>query len=150
MLVLQKIEFMGFFSKHKKQDKSKTTDTIEAIIKDVENTPYGIADTNVLFAGFDEIGGYYLLKTIIIGDFDIKTKRGAKIELESTTDNFSFSSDTLEFESQPTSIKGRQMTFIDFEIEESDMLAVKKSEITGIKIQLKKTTFSFKRFKEKG
>ncbi len=63
-LVLPKLNYMGFsFSKLFNTKTSKTplksNDSIEAIISDVENTPFGISQNNVLYAGLNELGGYY-------------------------------------------------------------------------------------------
>ena len=137
---------MGLLSKLINQNKTQSNDTVEAIIKDIEKTPFGISDTNVLFAGFDEIGGYFLLKTIIIGDLQLKSKRGATLNLTSDSKKFEFKSDSLEFDFQPTEVKGRYITFIDFQIEEKDISVIQKSAISNIELQIKKSSILFRKY----
>lgn len=137
---------MGLLSKLINQNKTQSNETVEAIIKDIENTPFGISDTNVLFAGFDEIGGYFLLKTIIIGDLQLKSKRGATLNLIGDSKKFEFKSDSLEFDFQPTEVKGRYITFIDFQIEEKDISVIQKSAISNIELQIKKSSILFRKY----
>ena len=57
----------------------QTNDNVEAIIRDVENKPFGVADTNVLFAGLNELGGYFFFQTVIVGQLKVKVKNGATL-----------------------------------------------------------------------
>lgn len=45
-----------------KTSDTKSNDSIEAIIHDVENTPFGVSKNNVLFAGLNELGGYFFFR----------------------------------------------------------------------------------------
>ena len=38
---------------------------VKAIIKDVENTPFGVSENNVLYAGLNELGGYFFFQTVV-------------------------------------------------------------------------------------
>ena len=99
---------MGFsFSKLKsafggESKPTKPADTIEKIIADVENTPFGVSESNVLFAGLNELGGYYFFQTVVVGSFKFKTWDGAKLIMSSDDFELELDSDTLEIESSFT------------------------------------------------
>ena len=81
-LALLKFKFMGFsltklLGKKTAEPQLKPQDNVEAIIKDVENKPFGVAQNNVLFAGLNELGGYYFFQTVIVGKLHVKSKEGA-------------------------------------------------------------------------
>ena len=48
----------------------ETQDSTDAIIKDVDNKPFAVSDQNVLYAGLNELGGYFFFQTVIVGTFD--------------------------------------------------------------------------------
>ena len=70
---------MAFLSKlfgsKTSETKSQSGDTIEAIINDVENRPFGVSDKNVLFAGLNELGGYFFFQTVKL---KLSTSRAAE------------------------------------------------------------------------
>lgn len=136
---------MGFsFSKLTR--KNKSSDTIEAIINDIEHTPFGISDNNVLFAGLNELGGYSFFQSVIVGAFKIKTMNGANLLFKGENIELELKSDTNEFESDPSPIKGRNITKIDFQIEASDIEILKSSRITSIQLKAKKQEVLFTKY----
>ncbi len=141
---------MGFsFSKlfNKTASDATTYDTIDAIIETVENTPYGVSDTNVLFAGLSELGGYYFFQTVIVGTLNVKSKKGAQLSFKGDTFELILDSDIQEFESDHTDVKGRYVTKIDFQIEESDIENLQNTELRTILIKVKNQKLEFKKYK---
>ncbi|MBT8243768.1 MAG: hypothetical protein HKP48_01740 [Winogradskyella sp.] len=132
---------MGFSFFKKK--KINALDSIETIIKDVENTPFGISEENVLYAGLNELGGYYFFQTVVVGKLKVKTIDGATLIMKGVDTELEIKSDTPEFESDPSNIPSRHITKIDFQIEESDIEILKNSRITSIQLKTKKQDILF-------
>lgn len=137
---------MGF-SLSKIFGKTETSeDTIEAIIASVEHQAYGVSDSNVLFAGLNELGGYFFFQTIIVGTLNVKCKNGAKLTFKGENFELTLNSDSLEFESHHTEVKGRYVTNIDFQIEESDIKALQKATLSEIILKVKKHEVLFTKY----
>ena len=137
---------MGFsFSKlfGKTESEPTSNDTIEAIIKDVEHKPYGVSERNVLFAGLNELGGYFFFQTVVVGTLKVKCKNGAKLSFKGKDFELMLNSDSLEFESNPTGDKGRYATNIDFQIEKSDIKQLEKAKLNEILLKVKNKEILF-------
>ena len=128
-----------------KASQAKSNDSIEAIIKDVENQPYGVTDNNVLFAGLNELGGYFFFQTVIVGQLHIKCKTGATLTFFGDDFELQLESDMPEFESEGSSIKGRSITKIDFQVEESEVKKLEKATLNSVQIKVKKHNLVFKK-----
>ena len=141
---------MAFLSKlfgsKSSETKSKSADSIDAIISDVENRPFGVSDTNVLFAGLNELGGYFFFQTVIVGQLSVKSKNGAHLYFNGDDFNLELDSDMPEFESESTSVKGRYITKIDFQIEESDVKKLESAVLKSIQIKVKKHDLLFTKY----
>ncbi|WP_179335402.1 hypothetical protein [Winogradskyella costae] len=125
---------------------SNSGDTIEAIINDVENRPFGIAKNNVLFAGLNELGGYFFFQTVIVGNLNVKSKNGAQLHFIGDDFNLKLEADMPEFESENSDIKGRNITKIDFQIEESDVKNLENATLRSIQIKVKKHDILFSKY----
>ncbi|MDY2587143.1 hypothetical protein [Winogradskyella aquimaris] len=137
---------MGF-SLSKFFGKTETSeDSIEAIIASVEHQAYGVSDSNVLFAGLNELGGYFFFQTIIVGTLNVKCKNGAKLTFKGENFELTLNSDSLEFESHHTEIKGRYVTNIDFQIEESDIKALQEATLSETLLNIKKEQLFFTKY----
>lgn len=138
-----------FFSKLKGAfGESKTTKTdddsfTEAIINDVDGAPFAISETNVLYAGMSELAGYHYFKTIIIGTFQIKTFKGAKLIINGTDFKLELKSDMVELASEPSNIPNRNITRIDFEIDHDDLPKISKTTIESLEIIDRKNHLKF-------
>jgi hypothetical protein len=128
------------------KNKSKSTDSVDAIIEQVENTPFGISDNNVLYAGLNELGGYYFFQTVVVGDFKIKTMDGAYLQLKSDTFELELKSDTIELESEPSGVPNRHITKIDFQVEQSDIETLQTTKVTSIQLKAKKQAVLFTKY----
>ena len=139
---------MGFsltklFGKKTSETHLNPRDTIEAIIKDVENKPFGISQNNVLFAGLNELGGYYFFQTVIVGQLNVKSKDGASLIIKGENLELKLNSDMPEFESESSDIKGRNVTKIDFQIEDTDIEHLENAKLSSIQIKVKKHELLF-------
>ena len=120
---------------------------IKNIIEDIEQTPFGISNSNVLYAGLNELTGYFYFQTVTVGSFKTKTFKGAKLTL--IGDNFE-----LELKSDMDEIKSdfgnldRNITNIDFEINEKDISKIKKSTIKSIILTSNKKQEEFRVYKD--
>jgi hypothetical protein len=127
---------------------NKPADSIEKIISEVENTPFGVSDSNVLFAGLNELGGYYFFQTVVVGSFKFKTYDGAKLIMKSDDFELELDSDMQELESEPSQVVKRFITKIDFQIEESDIINLQSKHIREFKLKTKKGDLSFVKYAE--
>jgi hypothetical protein len=149
-LVLLKLEFMAFslsklFGNKTSEAQSSTNDTIEAIITDVENKPFGVSEKNVLFAGLNELGGYFFFQTVIVGQLNVKSKTGAQLYFMGENFELQLESDMPEFESDRSNIKGRHLTKIDFQVEESDIKKLENATLKSMQLKVKNHDILFRK-----
>ena len=134
------------FGNPRAMEKLHVDDHTEAIIKDVENTPFGVSENNVLYAGLNELGGYFFFQTVVVGQFHIKTIKGAKLILKGEEIELQLDSDMLELESDYSNVSNRSITKIDFQIEEADIKTLQNSRITSIQLKAKKQDILFTKY----
>ena len=130
----------------KKTSEMQSGDTIEAIITDVENKPFGVANNNVLFAGLNELGGYFFFQTVIVGQLYAKSKNGAQLFFIGDNFKLQLEADMPEFESEGSDMKGRSVTKIDFQIEESDIKNLENATLKSIQLKVKKHDILFTKY----
>lgn len=123
-----------------------TKDTIEAIITEVENKPFGVSEANVLFAGLNELGGYFFFQTVTVGQLKVKAKNGAQLFFIGDNFKLQLESDMPEFESDSSDINGRHVTKIDFQIEESDIKSLENAKLKSIQLKVKKHDILFTKY----
>jgi len=115
----------------------------EDIINDIENEPFALSETNVMYAGLSELAGYHYLNTVIVGSFNIKTINGAQLKIEGDDFSLQLKSDMVELESDFSNVSNRSMTKIDFEIEAEDVTKIVKSKIKSLTLTAKKNKVVF-------
>ena len=132
------------FGSPKATKKDQIKDTTEAIINDVDNVPFAVSDSNVLYAGLNELGGYYFFQTVIVGSFHIKTVKGAQLKVIGNGFELSLDSDMIELESDKSNVLNRSISKIDFQIEEADAAKMDRSSVKQLILTCKneKVTFS--------
>lgn len=139
------------FSLKKLRKAIKGTDTtetfaadsyIQAIINDVEGTPFGLSDSNVMYAGLSELAGYHYFKSIIIGTFKLKTFKGATLIVSGKDFQLTLASDMLELASEAAK-DNRNITRIDFEIDEKDIPKLSRARIDRVELIAKKDKIVF-------
>lgn len=134
------------FSSKTSETKSHSGDTIESIISDVENKPFGVSENNVLYAGLNELGGYFFFQTVIVGQLNVKCKTGATLSFKGNNFELQLKDDMPEFESEHSNIKGRYVTKIDFQIEEADIKKLENATLKSIHIKVKKHDLFFTKY----
>jgi len=135
--------FGKLFGNKQNEDNVKDSNYVETIIKSSKDEPLAVSNTNVMYAGYNELGGYYYLQTYIMGAFKIKTKTGAKLHINGNDYTFDLKSDMDEFESEGSPFFDGYVTQIDFEIEKESVEKIKRSTIKEITLTLKKKTIEF-------
>ena len=131
------------FGNPRAMEKLHVDDHTEAIINDIENEPFAISDNNVLYAGLNELGGYYFFQTVIVGNFHIKTLKGAKLKVIGNNFEFLLDSDMIELESDHSNVSNRSISKIDFQIEEADALKMERSNLKQLILSCKKESITF-------
>ncbi|WP_452231424.1 hypothetical protein [Lacinutrix sp. MEBiC02595] len=143
---------MGVFGKlfggTKKEDKLEDDKYMESLMKSSEDVPLGISSNNLIYAGYNELGGYYYLQTFIIGRLKSKTKNGAKIVIEGNDYSLELHSDMPELESEPASPLDGYVTKIDFEIEKNTVEKLKRSTMKQLTLTIKKKEVVFTVYKD--
>ena len=134
------------FGNKNSEAKSSTEDTIEAIITDIENKPFGVSENSVLFAGLNELGGYFFFQTVVVGQLNVKSKTGAQLFFIGDHFKLQLEADMPEFESESSPIKGRHVTKIDFQIEESDIKSLENATLKSIRLVVKKHDILFSKY----
>ncbi|WP_053990371.1 hypothetical protein [Mangrovimonas sp. TPBH4] len=119
----------------------------ESIINDIKDEPFAVGAENVCYAGFNELGGYHFLQTIIVGSFHIKTIKGARLTINGKDFKMVMTSDMEELESEHSNVSNRSITRIDFAIEKEDMAKFKKSRIQSLLLEAKKHRIAFDIYK---
>lgn len=131
------------FGNPRAMEKLHVDDHTEAIINDIKNDPFAVSDTNVLYAGLNELGGYYFFQTVIVGTFHIKTLKGAQLKIIGHDFEMVLDSDMLELESDHSNVSNRSVSKIDFQIEPSDAVRINRSAIKQLNLSCKNHEISF-------
>ncbi len=128
-------------------EKLHVDDYTENIINEIEQTPFGIANSNVLYAGLNELAGYYFFQTITVGSFKTKTFKGAKLKIIGNNFELELKSDMDELKSDFGNTSDRNITNIDFEIDKKDISKINKSSIKSIILTSNKKQEEFSIYK---
>lgn len=131
-------------SSNNKATEPTDTSFTDAIINAVDGTPFALSESNVLYAGLSELAGYHYFKTIIIGTFKTKTFKGAKLIVNGQDFKLELNSDMLELTSETSKVPNRNITQIDFEIDEADLPKISKTTIESLEIVDRKNHLKFK------
>lgn len=115
----------------------------EGIINDIENEPFAISETNVMYADLSELAGYHYLRTVIVGSFHTKTHNGAKLKIVGKDFELNLNSDMVELESDFSNVSNRSITRIDFEIDAGDVSKIEKTNMQSIELTCKKIQVLF-------
>ena len=121
---------------------------IKSIIDEIEQTPFAVSKSNVLYAGLNELTGYYYFQTVTVGSFKTKTFKGAKLKFSGDNFELELKSDMDELKSDFGNAPNRNVTNIDFEIDKDDISKIKKSNIKTITITSNKKQEEFSIFKD--
>ncbi|WP_298758748.1 hypothetical protein [uncultured Psychroserpens sp.] len=131
------------FGNPRAMEKLHVDDHTEAIINDIEHDPFAISDKNVLYAGLNELGGYYFFQTVIVGSFHVKTVKGAQLKVIGNDFELNLDSDMVELESDFSNVSNRSISKIDFQIEEKDAAKITNSTLRDVVLKCKKHEITF-------
>jgi hypothetical protein len=131
------------FGNPKTESTSSNSDSLDSIMAAIEHEPFALSESNVLYAGLHELGGYYSFQTIICGNFYVKTKKGGHLTIKSKNFTLELDSESVEFESDPTDVKGRHITKIDFQIEEKDAAKINPKTVDELVLKCKNHDINF-------
>ena len=113
-------------------------------IEYTEGTKFATELNNDLYLDFEELGGFPFVKTVILGTYKIKIKRGG------CSMKFIFDNDSIELESDATEIQSNAVkntlvnyTEIDFEADEKEIEKIKNNTLKEIIFSTKKKTILF-------
>ena len=141
---------MGFFNKlktalntSKAEEDAIDSSYTESIINEIENIPFALSGSNVMYAGLSELAGYHYFNTVIVGTFNIKTHKGAQLKMVGDDFELKLNSDMVELESDFSNTSNRSITKTDFEINENDLPKIAKSKIKSLELSAKKEQVIF-------
>ena len=116
----------------------------EAIINSIQDKHFAVSKENVMYAAINELGGYFYLKTIIVGTFKIKTMKGATLSIKSKDFDLELITDMDEFVSDHSNVSNRYITRIDFQVNEDDVPKINPSILNSLLLKAKKHSIEFK------
>ena len=131
---------LATFGNKKTKERTLDDNYTENIVNSIEDKAFAVSERNVMYASTKELGGYYYLKTIIVGEFKIKTMKGAKLTLKNSEIELELNADMDEFESDHSNTF---MTRIDFQIEESDVQSITNDNLETLTLSAKKHLIVF-------
>jgi hypothetical protein len=137
-------KLLAAFGNMRAMERTDIDDYTEAIINDIKDSPFAVSQQDVLYAATKELGGFYYLKTIIVGTLKIKTKKGAKLNIAGKSFDLTLNTDMDEFESEYSNVSNRFITRIDFQIEKEDVSKIDKSLVNTLVLTAKKNNIEFK------
>ncbi|SDB22899.1 hypothetical protein SAMN03097699_0196 [Flavobacteriaceae bacterium MAR_2010_188] len=119
-------------------------DITDKIITEVDQPPLGVSESNVLYGGPNELGGFHLLNTAVVGTFRIKTKKGVSLTINGLDYTMELASDMLEIESDFSNVPNRYVSNIDFHLEKDQLDLIKRSTIEEFILKSEKEEINFK------
>ena len=134
---------LATFGNKKTKERTLDDNYTENIVNSIEDKAFAVSERNVMYASTKELGGYYYLKTIIVGEFKIKTMKGAKLTLKNSEVELELNADMDEFESDHSNVSNTFMTRIDFQIEESDVQSITNDNLETLTLSAKKHLIVF-------
>ena len=117
------------FSKNQGDGESQDAMYLEKIMDPIEDKPFAVSNTNIMFAGMNELAGYYYFRAVIVGKFKIKTFKGAEITINCKNFEMTLKSNMDELKSDFGEVPNSFITAIDFDIEKKQIEKLNKSKI---------------------
>ena len=127
----------------KTNDTQKDIEFIEKLKASIEDKPFSTSNQNILFAGMNELAGYFYFKVVIVGRFKIKTFTGLKLFLKLNNSEMDLNSDMNELASDFGPIPNSYITAIDFELTKKQIELLNNSKIESLRIVGKKKEVMF-------
>jgi len=141
-LTIDKI--LAAFGNIRAMERTHIDNHTEDIINSIEDKAFAISEQNVMYTSVKELGGYYYLKTVVVGSLKIKTMKGASLTLHGKGFDLELPTDMDEFESDHSNISNRYITRIDFQIQEDDASKIDSNILNSVVLKAKKNLINFK------
>lgn len=141
-LTIDKI--LAAFGNIRAMERTHIDNHTEDIINSIEDKAFAISEQNVMYTSVKELGGYYYLKTVVVGSLKIKTMKGASLILHGKGFDLELPTDMDEFESDHSNISNRYITRIDFQIQEDDASKIDSNILNSVVLKAKKNLINFK------
>ncbi|NNK82784.1 MAG: hypothetical protein HKO92_06650 [Flavobacteriaceae bacterium] len=131
------------FGKNDEKKAIKDAEFIQELKTSIKDKPFSTSEQNILFAGMNELAGYFYFKVIVIGRFKIKTFNGVKLFLKLNNAEMELNSDMNELASDFGPIPNSYVTAVDFELSKKQIEKLNNSKIESLKIVCKKKEVVF-------
>ena len=131
------------FNKNHASDESQDSIYLEKIMTPFEDKPFAVSNKNIMFAGMNELAGYYYFRVVVVGKFKIKTFKGAEIIINCKNFEMKLKSNMDELNSEFGEVPNSFITPIDFDIEKNQIEKLNKSKIESLRVISKKQDVSF-------
>ena len=116
---------------------------LEKLKASIEDAPFAVSERNIMFAGMKELAGYFYFRVVLVGQFKIKTFKGAELTITSKNTEMKLKSDMNELASDFGQIPNSFITAIDFEIEKNQIEKLNKTKIDSLRVVSKKQDVTF-------
>ena len=135
------------FNKNKANEASQDAVYLEKIMAPIEEKPFALSEKNIMFAGMNELAGFYYFRVVIVGKFKIKTFNGAQIVIDCGKFKITLTSNMNELKSDFGEVPKSFITPIDFDIEKAQIEKLNESKIESLQVKSKKQDVTFKTIK---
>ncbi len=132
------------FNKNNGSDEIPDDTYLEKIMAPIEDKPFAMSHTNIMFAGMNELAGYYYFRVVIVGKFKVKTFKGAEINITCKNFEMTLKSNMDELNSDFGEVPNSFITAIDFDIEKKQIEKLNNSKIQTLRVKSKKQDVIFK------
>ena len=124
-------------------EKNHKDTTTENLIIKVDGEKIATIENGGIWVEFQELGGFELMETIVVGQKDLKTNEGCSIVFETNNGEITLKSDMHEIESEFSNVSNRWITRISFDVNEADKQPIFDRTAHTIRIDSKKNSESF-------
>ena len=132
------------FNKNQGDEESQDAMYLETIMAPIEDKPFAVSNKNIMFAGMNELAGYYYFRVVIVGKFKLKTFKAAEITINCKNFEMILKSNMDELKSDFGEVPNSYITAIDFDIEKKQIEKLNKSKIQSLRVISKKQNITFK------
>jgi len=146
MSIFKKVDkVLAAFGNIKAMERLHVDTFTESKIEDIGGEKLAESNQGQIWAGIQELTGYYFLETTILTGVNIKTLKGATLNFTSKNGDFELKSDTQEIKSEFSNISNRFITQISFDITEKEIDRLVKGDFSGVSFKFKKKSLEFQR-----
>jgi hypothetical protein len=113
-------------------------------IKNVAGEKMAQSDYGTIWFNFQELGGFFVLNTIIVSGSEIKSNKGTQLNfLKENTIELSLKSDEQKITSDFSNVSNRWITEISYDVAETHLKFISEKIFTEITLDFKKKSMPF-------